>query len=172
MSQLGFQCAHIIASYKRTLDQLVWLCALHSAGQSSNPLGDGFVGRRRRSLSACWKKKSLVCPTSKHRCKASPVSRELRCRCVSVGQRFGGFLDLCGKIFFLSIIPRDCHTPASRFFFNIIASPQLAAFHLGLHVPKAHTSPANVGQHLVVVRRGTPVHARAHIAREGAHIAC
>ena len=39
MSQLGFQCAHIIASYKRTLDQLVWLCALHSASQSSNPSG-------------------------------------------------------------------------------------------------------------------------------------
>ena len=39
MSQLGFQCAHIIASYKRALDQLVWLCALHSASQSSNPSG-------------------------------------------------------------------------------------------------------------------------------------
>ena len=40
----------------------------------------------------------------------------------------------------------------------------MAAFHLGLRVPKAH-SPANGGQRLVV-RRGTPVHARAHIARD------
>ena len=123
MSQLGFQWAHIIASYKRTLDQLVWLCALHSAGQSSNPLRDGFVGRRRRSLSARWKK-SLVCPTPKHRSKASPVSRELRCRCVWVGQRFEGFLDLRENVFFfLSIMPRDCYTPASPIFFYIIASP-------------------------------------------------
>jgi hypothetical protein len=35
----------------RSLDQFIWLCALHPAGQSSNLFGGGFIGRRRRSLS-------------------------------------------------------------------------------------------------------------------------
>ena len=30
----------------------VGLCALHPVGQSSNPLGGGFIGRRKRSLFA------------------------------------------------------------------------------------------------------------------------
>jgi hypothetical protein len=50
-------------------------------------------------------KNPLVCPTPKNRSKASPVSRELQYRCVLVGQRFGGFLDLREKIFFLSTVP-------------------------------------------------------------------
>ena len=82
------------------LYSFVWLCTLHPAGQSSNPLGGGFVGWRRRNLFARWKKNPLVFPTPKHGSKASPVSRELRCRCVWVGQRFEGFLDLREKVFF------------------------------------------------------------------------
>ena len=57
-------------------------------------------------------KNPLVWPTPKHRSKASPVSRELWCRYVWVGQRFGGFLDLREKVFFLSTMPGGCLTPA------------------------------------------------------------
>ena len=41
---------------------------------------------------------------------------ELRCRCVWVGQGFGGFLDLRGKIFFLSRNTRGCLATADRVF--------------------------------------------------------
>jgi hypothetical protein len=63
------------------------------------------------------KKNPLICPTPKHRSKARPVSRELRCRYVRVGQRFGGFLDLCEKIFFLSTVPGGCLNPRGSSFF-------------------------------------------------------
>ena len=56
-------------------------------------------------------KNPLVWPTPKHRSKASPVSWELRCHCVWVGQRFGGFLGLREKVFFLSTMPEAVLTP-------------------------------------------------------------
>jgi hypothetical protein len=53
----------------------------------------------------------------KHRSKASPVSRELRCCCVWVGWSFGGFLDLYEKIFFLSIMSGGLSPPRVEYFF-------------------------------------------------------
>jgi hypothetical protein len=104
---------------KRTLDQLVWLCALHPVGQSSNPLESGFVGRRRRNLLA-HQKNPLVFPTPKHRSKASSVLQELRCHCVWLGQRFGGFLDLREKVFLLSTMSGGCLTPVGRVFLYLL----------------------------------------------------
>jgi hypothetical protein len=63
------------------------------------------------------KKNPLVCSTSKHSYKASPVSRMLRCHCVWLGQGFGVFLDLCEKIFFLRKMPEGCLTPRGSSFF-------------------------------------------------------
>jgi len=63
-------------------------------------------------------KNLLFCPTPKHRSKASLVSRELRCHCVWVGQRFGGFLDQREKVFFLSTMTGGCLIPAGRVFFS------------------------------------------------------
>jgi hypothetical protein len=56
------------------------------------------------------KSPSLLTP--KHRSKASPISRELQCRCIWVGQRFGGFPDLREKVF-LSTMPGAVY-PAGR----------------------------------------------------------
>jgi hypothetical protein len=58
-------------------------------------------------------------PCLKHRSKASPVSRELWCRCVWMGQRFGSFFDLHEKVFFLSTMSRGCLTPTGRVFFYL-----------------------------------------------------
>ena len=44
---------------------------------------------------------------------------ELLCRCVQVEQRFGGFLDLREKVFFLSTITEDCHIPVGQVFFTL-----------------------------------------------------
>ena len=57
--------------------------------------------------------------------------------------------------------------PRESIFFQYYCKPPVGCLSLGSPCAKgAHcTSPANVGQRLVV-RRGTPVHARAHIARD------
>jgi hypothetical protein len=103
---------------KQTLDQLAWLCTLHHAGQSSNPLGVDLLTRG-GVVYLHVEKNPLVYPMPNHRSKSRPVSRKLRYHCVWVGQRFGGFIDLREKIFFLSIMPEGCLTPrVSSFFFK------------------------------------------------------
>jgi hypothetical protein len=52
---------------------------------------------------------------SKAQLRSRSLSHVLRCRCVWVGQRFGGFLDLC-EVFFL-INTRGCLTSAGRVFY-------------------------------------------------------
>jgi hypothetical protein len=71
------------------------------------------------------KSPSLLTP--KHRSKASPISRELQCRCIWVGQRFGGFPDLREKVF-LSTMPGAVY-PAGRglFFSEFVYLKLLAA---------------------------------------------
>ena len=87
---------------KRTLDLAVRFASCRSEFE---PPRGGFVSRRRSNFICALKKNPLIYPTSKHRSKASPVSRELRYRCVWVGQRFEGFLDLRENVFFLSTMP-------------------------------------------------------------------
>jgi hypothetical protein len=67
----------------------------------------------------CFKKNLLVCFTPKHKSKVSLVSRELRCRYIWMGQRFRGFLDLHGKVFFLSTMPRVVLLPQVEFFLRL-----------------------------------------------------
>jgi hypothetical protein len=102
---------------KRMLDQLAWLCTLHHAGQSLNPLETDLLARG-GVVYLRVEKNPLVCPTPNHRSKSSLVSRELQYYCVWVGQRFGGFIDLRENVFFLSTMPEACFTPAGRVFFQ------------------------------------------------------
>jgi hypothetical protein len=60
----------------------------------------------------------------KHGSKAQPRSQSfshgIRCRCVWVGQGFGGFLDLCEKVFFLVQYSGVVLPPTGRVFFDLV----------------------------------------------------
>jgi hypothetical protein len=56
-------------------------------------------GRMALPVVSVVKKNLHVCPTPKHKSKASLISRVLRYRCTWVGQGFGDFLDLCENFF-------------------------------------------------------------------------
>ena len=86
------------------------------AGQSSNPLG-AFLLAAGGVVYLRVEKNPLVYPTPKHRSKVSLVLRELRCRCVWVGQRFTGFLNLREKVFFLSTMLGAVLPPWVEFFY-------------------------------------------------------
>jgi hypothetical protein len=70
---------------QRCLDRLVRAVAWYAAGHGSNPFGGEFVVAGCAYLVRVVKKNLLVCPTPKHRSKASLISRVLRCSCVWVG---------------------------------------------------------------------------------------
>jgi len=88
------------SSVINTLDQLVCRALGTPPAQVRSParanllVGGGAVYLR-------VKKKTLACPTSKHRSKAGPVSQGLQCCRVRVGWGFGGFLNLCEDVFVL-----------------------------------------------------------------------
>ena len=94
-------------NFLATVDRLV--CPV--PGTPNLLVGDGAV-------ICVLEKNFLICPTSKHKSKATPVSRNLRCRCVRMERRCGSFFDLCKKIFFLQPNAAGWSYPASRIFLD------------------------------------------------------